>query len=143
MMHMLRGSVRDGSLARMANGWRRIDRAGWETYVYPPSPTPAPAVTSPGRRENETRPSSDFPMSHRTLLSLSLAAGALLSGCADSAVTPLAVPSDATRIVNGSFDSKNMYPSVGALMFDWDHNGLSGNDEFCTGSLISPTVFLT
>jgi hypothetical protein len=84
-------------------------------------------------------------MSHRSRTTLSLALAAVLVGCADtSTVTSLAVPATgASRIVNGTFDSNNLYPSVGALMFDWDHNGLSGNDEFCTGSLISPTVFLT
>ena len=83
-------------------------------------------------------------MSHRTLTTASLALAALLAGCADtSGPERLAAPTDASRIVSGTFDATNAYPSVGALMFDWDHNGLTGNDEFCTGSLISPTVFLT
>ena len=84
-------------------------------------------------------------MSSRTRSATSILFAALLAGCADSSLLqPLAVPdSGPSRIVNGTFDSGNLYPSVGALMFDWDHNGLSGTDEFCTGSLISPTVFLT
>lgn len=37
----------------------------------------------------------------------------------------------------------NLYPSVGALLFDYKQDGLTGDDEWCSGSLISPTVFLT
>lgn len=80
----------------------------------------------------------------RSATPLLLAAAALLAGCTDTTpVEPLAVPAVASPIVNGTYDSNNLYPAVGALMFDWDKNGLSGDDEFCTGSLISPTVFLT
>jgi hypothetical protein len=36
-------------------------------------------------------------------------------------------------------------PSVGALLFDWwkPLGTVNGDDQWCTGSLISPTVFLT
>jgi hypothetical protein len=44
--------------------------------------------------------------------------------------------------VNGT-PTGNLYPSVGALMYDFDDDGLTGDDALCTGSLISPTVFLT
>ncbi len=81
-------------------------------------------------------------MSHRTLSAFALAV--LLAGCAD--VTPVAsltAPSGPSRITNGTFDSQNLYPAVGALAFDYRQNGLTGDDQWCTGSLISPTVFLT
>jgi hypothetical protein len=83
-------------------------------------------------------------MSSRSRSTLRLALAALLAGCSDTPLaTPLAAPAAPAAIVNGTYDSANLYPAVGALMFDWDHNGLTGDDEFCTGSLISPTVFLT
>ena len=64
-------------------------------------------------------------------------------GCSDDATPtmPLAgtVPSP---IVNGTFDA-NGHPAVGALLFDFDDDGISGIDLVCSGSLIAPTVFLT
>ncbi len=74
-----------------------------------------------------------------------LAASTLaLSACADpvapgGAASP---PSRPSLIVNGT-PTGSAYPSVGALLFDLDGNGVSGDDEWCTGSLIAPTVFLT
>lgn len=71
------------------------------------------------------------------LLALSLAAAA----CRDTA--PTIAPTPPRAIVNGT-PTGNLYPSVGALLFDWNKDGrIDGDDEFCTGSLISPTVFLT
>jgi len=66
-----------------------------------------------------------------------------LTACTDTpSLAPRAVPPDAQPIVNGT-PTGNLYASVGALLFDFDQNGLSGDDEWCSGSLISPTVFLT
>jgi hypothetical protein len=46
-------------------------------------------------------------------------------------------------IVNGT-PTGTSYGSVGALLFDYNGDGvINGDDEWCTGSLISPTVFLT
>ena len=46
-------------------------------------------------------------------------------------------------IVNGT-PTGSAYGSVGALLFDYNADGvINGDDEWCTGSLISPTVFLT
>ena len=46
-------------------------------------------------------------------------------------------------IVNGT-PTGTAYGSVGALLFDYNGDGIiNGDDEWCTGSLISPTVFLT
>lgn len=74
-----------------------------------------------------------------TLFSLVL----FISACGDVAAPPRVSPAGTiASIVNGS-PTGSAYGNVGALMFDWNKNGLDGNDEFCTGSLISPTVFLT
>jgi hypothetical protein len=52
-------------------------------------------------------------------------------------------PKTPSFIVNGQ-PTGNAFPSVGALLFDYDRNGIiNGDDEFCTGTLISPTVFLS
>lgn len=65
-----------------------------------------------------------------------------LAACSEPATDPLA-PSAPNAIVNGTYTGSS-YGSVGALLFDYDQNGvIDGDDEFCTGSLISPTVFLT
>lgn len=70
-----------------------------------------------------------------------VAAPALFAGCAGDTAAP-ARP-DPAFIVNGT-PTGNSYPSVGALLFDYDRNRvLNGDDEWCTGSLITPTVFLT
>lgn len=56
--------------------------------------------------------------------------------------SPLA-PSAPNAIVNGTYTGSS-FASVGALLFDYDNNGvIDGDDLFCSGSLISPTVFLT
>jgi len=65
-----------------------------------------------------------------------------LAACSEPPATALA-PSAPSAIVNGTYTGSS-YASVGALLFDYDKNGvIDGDDEFCTGSLISPTVFLT
>ncbi len=47
-------------------------------------------------------------------------------------------------IINGTATGKNNYASVGALLFDYNGDAvINGDDEWCTGSLIAPTVFLT
>ena len=46
-------------------------------------------------------------------------------------------------IVNGT-PTGSAYGSVGALLFDYNADGrIDGDDQWCTGSLVSPTVFLT
>jgi hypothetical protein len=82
-------------------------------------------------------------MPRLTRFALALAAVAL-AGCSDHSTTePVFTPDAAPRpIVNGTPTGSN-YGSVGALMFDYYGDGLTGDDEICTGSLISPTVFLT
>jgi hypothetical protein len=81
-------------------------------------------------------------MLQRTFAALVLAS-AMLTACSEAPVpsSPLSPPAP-SAIVNGTPTGAD-YPSVGALLFDYRGNGLSGDDEWCTGSLISPTVFLT
>ena len=70
-------------------------------------------------------------------------AALLATACADPSAPPTAVPQP-RAIVNGSPTGASLYPNVGALLFDWDKNGvINGDDEDCTGSLITPTIFLT
>ena len=46
--------------------------------------------------------------------------------------------------IQGGEFTGSAFPSVGALLFDYDRNGkLDGNDEWCTGSLVAADVFLT
>jgi len=47
-------------------------------------------------------------------------------------------------IINGEPTGDDRFTNVGALLFDFDENGvITGDDALCSGSLISPTVFLT
>jgi len=65
----------------------------------------------------------------------------LLAACADAA-RPVSVD-DTASIVNGT-PTGAAYGAVGALLYDYDRNGvIDGNDEVCSGSLITPTIFLT
>jgi hypothetical protein len=78
-------------------------------------------------------------------LALVSAASLALTACADTPTAARSLaPGGGQRIVNGTPTGSGSYASVGALLFDIDGNGkLDGDDEFCTGSLITPTVFLT
>ncbi|HKG91601.1 MAG TPA: trypsin-like serine protease [Gemmatimonadaceae bacterium] len=74
--------------------------------------------------------------------SLPLAALALLAAaaCGDSTPNDPVAPS---LIINGQ-PTGGAYGNVGAMLLDFDFDGkVSGGDQWCTGSLISPTVFLT
>lgn len=74
------------------------------------------------------------------------ALAAFTAACADNA-TPTAPVADAgapNAIYNGYPATSATFASVGALMYDFNGDGIiNGDDEDCTGSLISPTVFLT
>lgn len=74
-----------------------------------------------------------------------LAAAALALGCADRGLpTAPAAVTPPNAIYGGEPTGANRFASVGALLYDFDRNGtLNGDDEDCTGSLISSTVFLT
>jgi hypothetical protein len=73
---------------------------------------------------------------------LTLSTVTALTACTDAATAPRAVPRSAQPIVNGT-STGSLYASVGALMYDFESDGLTGDDALCSGSLISPTVFLT
>lgn len=78
-----------------------------------------------------------------------------LTSCAALALLALAAfactdrpgPTAATNpsfIINGEPTGDDSFTNVGALLFDFDANGvITGDDALCSGSLISPTVFLT
>ncbi|HYJ80496.1 MAG TPA: trypsin-like serine protease [Longimicrobiaceae bacterium] len=71
-----------------------------------------------------------------------LAALALLGACGEA--PPTATSPAAPRFINNGTPTGGDYGNVGALLFDFDANGaIDGDDVACTGSLISPTVFLT
>lgn len=66
----------------------------------------------------------------------------LASACADFE-SPSAAPDPPSFITGGAPTGSN-YGSVGALLFDYNRDGvIDGDDEWCTGSLVSATVFLT
>jgi len=55
-----------------------------------------------------------------------------------------APPDSPLFIINGDPTGDNSFTNVGALLFDFDDNGIiTGDDALCSGSLIAPTVFLT
>jgi len=70
-----------------------------------------------------------------------------VAACADGPASPAGIERAGTApsaIVGGTPTGAALYANVGALLFDYDANGvIDGDDEWCTGSLISPTVFLT
>src|SRR5215210_6744474 len=70
-----------------------------------------------------------------------LVSSLLVAACTDRP-HPIAAPPTASFVVNGQ-PTGNLYPNVGALLFDYGNDGITGDDEWCTGSLIAPTVFLT
>ena len=66
----------------------------------------------------------------------------LVASCSDRSA-PTAAPDQPDFIINGTPTGGN-FPNVGALLFDFDGNGvITGDDALCSGSLIAPTVFLT
>ena len=77
----------------------------------------------------------------RSLLTLGTLA-AVASACADP--IPTEAPNRPSLIVNGE-PTGELYGSVGALIFDWwpPLGVVNGDDQWCTGSLVSPTVFVT
>ncbi len=68
---------------------------------------------------------------------------ALFAACSDRPLPSVAAESP-SLIVNGS-PTGSAYPSVGALVLDWWEpiGAITGDDQWCTGTLISPTVFVT
>ena len=77
--------------------------------------------------------------------SLSLVAGSLLMAACADVVPPTGLHSvkGGGAIVGGELTGDSRYSSVGGLLVDNGNSVLNANDLVCTGSLISPTVFLT
>ena len=72
-----------------------------------------------------------------------LAAGV---ACANNPTAPGSASSvgGSLGIIGGVPTGSGSYRSVGALLYDFDRNGIiNANDQLCTGSLIAPTVMLT
>ncbi len=68
----------------------------------------------------------------------------LLLGCHDPAGPAVARDATAPAAIQGGSPTGSAYASVGALLFDYDRSGrIDGDDEWCTGSLVAPDVFLT
>jgi hypothetical protein len=84
----------------------------------------------------------EVPMQTRTIASVTAFALLFTIACADSP-DPLAAPGGQAPIKNGT-PTGSAFGAVGALMYDFNGNGLvDGDDLLCTGSLVSPTVFVT
>lgn len=72
-----------------------------------------------------------------------LALLSLVTACTDHSALTIA-PEQPSLIVNGT-PTGSAYPSVGALILDWWEplGVVNGDDQWCTGTLISSTVFVT
>ncbi|HUP89650.1 MAG TPA: trypsin-like serine protease, partial [Longimicrobiales bacterium] len=66
---------------------------------------------------------------------------ATLAACSEQSTEPLTPKPQ--FIWNGFETGPTLFSNVGALMVDFVPAGVTGDDEVCTGSLISETVFLT
>jgi hypothetical protein len=76
-------------------------------------------------------------------LAVAAAVCAVAAACGESATDPQLAPRQPRHIVNGT-PTGSSFGNVGALLFDFNQNGkIEGVDQDCTGSLITPTVFLT
>jgi hypothetical protein len=75
-----------------------------------------------------------------TALAVVLLSSVLL-GCGDAAEP---APVDRTLSITNGTPTGPAYGAVGALLFDYNDDGvLDEDDQWCTGTLIAPTVFLT
>ena len=73
-----------------------------------------------------------------------VAAAVLAVGCTDHRAPTAPVSALPNAIIGGQPTGASQFASVGALLFDFNRDGIiNGDDEDCTGSLISSTVFLT
>ncbi|HEX2722035.1 MAG TPA: trypsin-like serine protease [Gemmatimonadaceae bacterium] len=75
-------------------------------------------------------------------MAVSLCAALVFTACAEPSGNGVSAPDGVRGIVNGE-PTGSAYGNVGALLFDYWKNGVSGDDQWCTGSLITPTIFLT
>ena len=77
------------------------------------------------------------------VLTGSVVAGLFLAGCTDRVAAPIATPGGSPSFIIGGTPTGSEFGNVGTVMYDFAGDGLDADDWFCTGSLISPTVFLT
>jgi hypothetical protein len=81
-------------------------------------------------------------MANRRLVSATILGAALSSACISSEnITKLAAPDRASEIVYGTVDDANTFSNVGAFVLRRKSDGAIF--PICSGTLISPTVFLT
>lgn len=69
-----------------------------------------------------------------------LALAALFTACSESTAPD---PGIKPQFIYNGEPTGSSFGSVGALIYDFEPAGITGDDALCTGSLISPTVFLT
>jgi Trypsin len=68
----------------------------------------------------------------------------LAAACAETGAPPTSPAAAAPQFIVGGEPTGSAFGNVGAVLADFDGDGVEPFDEwFCTGSLISPTVFLT
>jgi hypothetical protein len=78
----------------------------------------------------------------RTFLSVAMVAVA--AACTSDGSSPDPVAPIGKRAITGGTPTGPAYGSVGALLFDFNGDGvIDGDDLWCSGSLIAPTLFLT
>lgn len=82
-------------------------------------------------------------MRHAKFACTLLSAALFTSACGDVAAPPTLQQHSTTASIVGGTLTGSSYGNVGALLFDFDGDGVTGGDLLCTGSLITPTVFLT
>lgn len=83
-------------------------------------------------------------MRTQLMCAVSLALALTMACSSPAAPDGLTAAGSTGTIVNGAPTGAASFRNVGALLMDFDANGaLNGDDLLCSGSLISPTVFLT
>ena len=79
-----------------------------------------------------------------TRYAMLVAAATIAIACTDRGALTGPVNALPNAIIGGVPTGASQFASVGALLFDFNRDGIiNGDDEDCTGSLISSTVFLT
>lgn len=79
---------------------------------------------------------------HVAHLTAAVVVSAALPACTEQPMSAPQTPAP-NFIINGE-PTGSSFASVGALLFDYNRDrAINGDDEWCTGSLIAPTVFLT
>ena len=64
------------------------------------------------------------------------------AACSDQSLPTAAAPGTPRYIIGGELTGSS-FGNVGAVLYDFGGDGVGADDWFCSGSLISPSVFLT